>query len=122
MAQQRSTLQDSNERRETGVSAAWAGFLGSATPMAFKKGQVLFYEGHFPYGVFILTSGSVRLVSRVDPGIRNRGRIVAGEPFGFDFIALEVAYPCTAVADTDAAVLFIPRSTLSRESTGKGEK
>ena len=34
--------------------------------MDYKAGQMIFYEGHYPYGVYVLRKGRIRLFTKKD--------------------------------------------------------
>lgn len=95
------------------VVNTWKSLWQGAVSMEFKKGQVLFYRGHLPYGVFLLVSGKAKLLYENASGQKTTARFPESVPFGFDFIAMGSAYPCTAVTESDVSVLFLPKSTLA---------
>lgn len=113
MMEQIATNQDENDKdcRVNDILQAWKNQWHEATAMDFKKGQVLFYSGHLPYGIFILVSGAVKLLYE-GSGCKESLRFPETVPFGFDLIAMGTEYPCTAVTESEAKVLFLPKSSL----------
>lgn len=93
----------------------WQKLLGEGSVMEFKKGQVLFYAGHVPYGAFVLVSGSVALAAEDVKQRRHAKALTLYEPFGLDLLTLGLAYPCTAIAEKDACVLFLSKAALELE-------
>lgn len=90
---------------------------GAEERLQYKAGQVIFYEGHYPYGVYILRKGRVRLFTKAVDGEARLLKIVepeqilgeeayrSGRPFGY-----------SAEAETDVAIGFVSRTA------GRGEK
>lgn len=81
--------------------------------MTFHKGQVFFYEGHTPYGLFVLKSGGVQF-SKDETACGEEhlwsspnGKVVGLHPF-FD----ETPYCCTCTAKQDCKVIFISKTQL----------
>lgn len=97
----------------------WSEFVNNGSLIGFKKGQILFYKGHFPYGVFVLLSGRVKLVHETEARVEEIYYLLKNEPFGLDLIVLDQEYPCVAIAEEDTKVLFIPKSLLQQKGIGK---
>ncbi len=91
----------------------WGHLLKEGQELTFKKGQVLFYEGHNPYGLMVLRSGKVSFQEGADPC---RGEhmvpVAKGEVIGVEPFFSESPYCCTCVATEDCRVTFIPKSLL----------
>ena len=92
---------------------AWDNLWQAATMMEFKKDQVLFYRGHLPYGVYVLVSGGVKLCYETPTGAQALSHFAEFVPYGLDLIAMDVEYPCTAMAESDAKLLFLPKSMIT---------
>lgn len=91
------------------------GFMSVGTMMEFKPGQMLYYKGHKPYGVFIVLAGEVKLSHHHKVGEdedHEFSTMPLGYPYGFDLIMTDLAYPCTAIAEGLVKALFIARSNL----------
>lgn len=100
----------------------WPSLVKQGQPLKFHKGQVLFYEGHDPYGVFVVQTGKIRF-ERMERNLCGeehlwtapQGEVIGLQPF-FD----EHPYCCSCLALSDCEVLFIPKSQLlSFSQTGK---
>ncbi len=92
----------------------WLGSLvckGQA--LSFRKGQVLFYEGHIPYGIYLVRSGIIAISSKQEecpPEVA--GKIPQGEIYGLDAILQKHPFCCTGTAQTDCEAIFISRNLL----------
>lgn len=90
-------------------------WMAAGTVMEFHPGQMLFYRGHKPYGVYIVLSGRVKLVrnhgdsNKDDFEFRN---MPVGYTVGFDLILCDTVYPCTALAEDHVKALFVSRSNI----------
>lgn len=92
--------------------ARWQDVLKKSTPIDLKKGQVLFYQGHTPCGVFVLTSGVVALYSEQNGNIEAKGELVRNQPVGIDLIYQDESYPFTGVVEQDVQGFFISKTDL----------
>ncbi len=112
------------------IEQHWEKLLGEGKSISFKSGQVLFYEGHSPYGVFVLQRGYVRLMKRGstdapdslghevaedDDHCREKhvhalkhGRVLGVAPFIHD-----QPYCCTCLAKDDCQAIFISKTQLA---------
>jgi len=73
----------------------------------YAKNQILFYEGHFPYGLYVIHQGVLRLRrarSRLDPIELGSGSII-----GLNLIHNHQPYPGTAQVVDDLMVSFVDR-------------
>src|SRR5436305_1198115 len=77
------------------------------SPHVFKPGQVLFYEGHQPYGLFILIDGTIE----IELTEKKVERINAGAILGINSFMKFSAYTGTAKAITPCKVNFLSKST-----------
>ena len=66
----------------------------------FKKGQVLFYEGHLPFGFFLLNKGTV-LPPPMEDKTLGLLHLLSGTPY---------CSTCTAASDIE--VLFFPKTLV----------
>jgi len=79
--------------------------------LTFKEGQVLFYEGHFPYGFYILNAGAVLfqceggLCSKSHHEFWGEKRVIGLEPF-----LKNIPYSCTCLADSSCELVFISKT------------
>lgn len=85
--------------------------------LEYRAGQVIFYEGHQPYGVYILRKGRVRLFEKFSNGEEKLVRIVEpGHAFGDEALLEGGLHPFSAKAETDVHVSFFSRSVFDLES------
>ncbi|OGQ05833.1 MAG: hypothetical protein A2W61_06885 [Deltaproteobacteria bacterium RIFCSPLOWO2_01_44_7] len=83
--------------------------------MHFKKGHVIFYEGHHTYGFYTLKKGEIAL-SRVGMEGKNEHLpISAGYRnglFGLFHLLTNTPHCATATAKTDVEIFFVPKSVI----------
>lgn len=76
----------------------------------YKKGQVLFNEGTYPFGVYCINSGKVKLSHLGDDGKEQITRLLrGGDIIGYRALLSGDRYGGTAVALEDSQVCFIPK-------------
>jgi CRP/FNR family transcriptional regulator len=79
----------------------------------YKKGQVIFYEGNHPKGIFIVYSGKVKVYKS---GSSARDQIVRlarpGDILGYRSLMSDDRYHASAAALEDSQVCFIPKAQL----------
>lgn len=81
----------------------------------YKKGQVMFYEGTRPLGVFCINEGKVKVYKTGDDGKDQIIQIAKeGDLLGYRAMISEESYPVTAEALEGAKVCFIPKSNFLR--------
>lgn len=76
----------------------------------YKAGQVIFYEGHKPYGIYVLRTGRIRLFKKKN-GREELLKIM--EPLqllGVSEIRKDRVFDYSARAETDVSVSFFSRS------------
>lgn len=80
------------------------------TERKYKKGEIIFWEGAFPFGIFYIIEGKVKKY-KLDKTGREQIIYVAnsGELLGFHAILAEERYPDSAAALEESLVAFIPR-------------
>jgi hypothetical protein len=82
----------------------------SRVTLSFKRGQYIFYEGHFPYGVLVPNSGNIKVFYQDQRRRKYQGYLPLKTPFGFDLLMMNSPYPLTGVAESEVVVVsFIPR-------------
>ena len=78
-----------------------------------KKGQILFYEGTKPMGVFCVSSGVVKTFKIASNGKEQIIRLAKkGDFLGYTALLGEETYSCTTTIVEDANVCFIPKDTF----------
>ena len=88
----------------------WKQALQESTILHFNKGQVIFYQGHQPYGIFVIKSGSVVFTSQDHEEKEIHLLAPQKMPIGIDFIMGNETYPYSAVACSDVVVFFINKT------------
>jgi CRP/FNR family transcriptional regulator, polysaccharide utilization system transcription regulator len=88
----------------------------------YKKGEILFIEGHPARGLFCIKSGKIKM-SRM--GVEGREQIIDlirdGDAIGYRAILDDDIYSCTAVALEDSQVCFIPRTSFYQLLENNGQ-
>ena len=78
-----------------------------------KKGQILYYEGTKPMGVFCVSSGVVKTFKIASNGKEQIIRLAKkGDFLGYTALLGEETYSCTTTIVEDANVCFIPKDTF----------
>ncbi|MBI4062884.1 MAG: Crp/Fnr family transcriptional regulator [Elusimicrobia bacterium] len=87
----------------------------SKTANVYRRGQVVFYEGNPPLGVYCLFSGRVKLYKLSREG---NGQIVGmagpGELLGHESLLSNEPYAATTEVTDDATICFIDKNTLTK--------
>jgi CRP-like cAMP-binding protein len=87
--------------------------LKSGQSLTFHKGQVLVYEGHHPYGIFVLQSGKVDFYREGALCRERHLRIFPQGPvIGLDCFLNDGTSCCTCRAVEDCQVTFISKTHL----------
>lgn len=90
----------------------WGIVVAQGQPLTFHAGQVLFYQGHYPYGVLLVKSGKVELINRGQSCAAESWSTPQGNIFGISHVVSGSPFCCTGVAVTDCEVIFISKSEL----------
>jgi CRP/FNR family transcriptional regulator, polysaccharide utilization system transcription regulator len=87
---------------------------------SFKRGEVIFYEGQMPQGVYCLEKGKVKIFNT---GPEGRDQIVrlagAGDVVGYRALLSGDRYESSAACLDDTEVCFIPKRQLLSMVTGQ---
>lgn len=91
------------------------------TEQVFKKGEVIFREGSYPYGIFYIVYGKVKKYTVNKEGKEQIIYVAnTGELIGYHAILAEDRYPDSAAALEECLIAFIPKedflNTLHRSS------
>lgn len=89
----------------------WKDFLSRGQVLNFKKGQVLFYEGHFPCGVFILLTGKVSILDKQGHEHKEIS-LPLYQTLGIDLLLTAQPYSFTAMCQSDTSALFLSKTIL----------
>ncbi len=78
-----------------------------------RSGQVLFYEGDYPSGLYCINRGKVKLTKTGEAGREQIVRLAReGDVVGYRALVSGTPYELTATVIEDASVCFIPRRTF----------
>lgn len=76
----------------------------------YKKGQVIFHEGAYPFGVYCINDGKIKLSHSGDDGREQIVRLVkAGDIMGYKALLSNERYTATATALEDSSICFVPK-------------
>jgi len=98
----------------------WDDLLKQGQSISFKAGQVLFYEGHLPYGLIVIQSGKVLFSKWGRPSSEKKTpcgeeHVVCLGPtkvFGIQPFFEGVPYCCSCTAASDCEGVFISKTQL----------
>jgi len=80
----------------------------------FKKGQVIFYEGNHPHGMYCIYKGKVKISKLGDEGKEQIVRFAGeGELLGYRSSLSSESYKATATAMEDCYICHIPKDKFS---------
>ncbi|MFN3800338.1 Crp/Fnr family transcriptional regulator [Belliella pelovolcani] len=81
--------------------------------ISHKKGQILYYEGTKPLGVFCVSSGIVKVFKTASNGKEQIIRLAQkGDFLGYSSMLGEEAYSNTATIVEDAKICFVPKDVF----------
>lgn len=107
------SLSESQKQQALTFLTYWESTLHKSTPVILNQGQALFYQGHYPCGVYVVTSGIVELWRDGAPAETPASTVKHNHPIGMDLLAEEKPYPYTAVVSQNMSGFFISKSRLS---------
>lgn len=85
----------------------------SQTSNLYKKGQVVFYEGNRPFGLYCIHSGKVKLQKYTPEGKAMISRIAeTGDLLGYRAFFTDESYSATAEALEDATICFLDKAVF----------
>jgi len=77
---------------------------------SYKKGQIIFNEGSYPFGVYCINKGKIKLSHLGDDGKEQIIRLLkGGDLLGYRSLLSGDRYSAAAVALEDTEVCFIPK-------------
>lgn len=77
---------------------------------SYKKGQVVFHEGAYPFGIYCVNSGKIKLSHSGDDGREQIVRLAKpGDIIGYKALLSAEKYTASAIAIDDSTVCFIPK-------------
>ncbi len=79
----------------------------------YKKGQAIFTEGHYAYGLYCINEGKIKISRNGDDGREAIIRLTKpGDIMGYKALLTNEKYTASAVALDDCHVCFIPKDTF----------
>lgn len=78
----------------------------------FQKDHVIFYDGHHPFGFYILKKGEVFLSRTTVFGLREDFTNPKKKLYGLFHLLTHTPHCAMAVAKTDVAMIFVPKSVV----------
>ncbi len=79
----------------------------------FKAGQVIFYAGNDPLGIFTIQSGTVKLEVTTANGSAHTLRLMgAGSALGYRSLFADEPYHASAIAVDDCELCFVPKAEI----------
>ncbi|MBI2082130.1 MAG: cyclic nucleotide-binding domain-containing protein [Deltaproteobacteria bacterium] len=102
-----------NEEILSALKGQWGNLLKKGQPLIFHKGQVLVYEGHDPYGVFVIQSGDIQFTKgKSSCPAEHFWHSPKGNVLGVEHFFDGSPFCCTCVATSDCRVVFISKTQL----------
>lgn len=79
----------------------------------YKKGQIIFYEGTEPTGMYCVVSGSVKCYKKDENGKHTViGLAAPGDLLGYHSLFLSELYPATAEAIEESSICYLDKKTF----------
>src|SRR5690554_2712838 len=86
---------------------------GSKITSVYKKGQTIFNEGTYPFGLYCINTGKIKISRNGDDGREIIIRLAkAGDLIGYKALLSGQKYTASAVALDDCTVCFIPKDSF----------
>jgi len=81
----------------------------------YKKGQVIFHEGNWPYGLFCVFSGKVKVSRLGSDGKEQILRLAkSGDTLGYRSLIENSKYSASAIALDDTEACFVPSGDFNK--------
>lgn len=78
----------------------------------FQKGHAIFYEGHLPYGFYVLKKGSVGLSRVTLTGLREDLTNEGKDVFGLFHLLTNTPHCAMGTAKSDVQMVFVPKAAV----------
>ena len=89
---------------------------------SFKKGELIFKEGHYPKGLFCVHAGKMKVAQLGDDGKEQIVHLIHnGSIMGHRAILGDDQYSCSSMAIEDSQACFIPKDTFQRMLDGNAK-
>lgn len=90
-------------------SKIWGVLFRRADKFLYREGQFLFYQSHYPTGVYILFEGDVGFYRMINGKRVFQTQMPVGIPLGIDLIQTNSPYEFDAEARSTASGIYLPR-------------
>ena len=88
----------------------------SKSHISYKKGQIIFYEGNYPHGLYCMYSGKVKIHKLGHDGKEQILRLAKkGNVIGYRALLSEDNYHASATAIEDSLICFFPKATYQNQ-------
>lgn len=102
------------EKTLEALKAHWPELQKEGQKLTFRNGQVIFYEGHNAYGIFVIESGKVEFAKGARPCTDDHfWQTPTGEVIGLHHFLADTSYCCTCTALKNCRFVFISKSQLA---------
>lgn len=94
------------------LQSHWKDTIKGTSVVDFKRGQTLFYEGHYPNGVFVILSGELHFEkgNSCKSAEEHYSKIDQGKVVGLSQILSDTPSCCSCIAVTDCKTIFISKT------------
>lgn len=92
----------------------WEFLLSQGEKITYRAGQDLFYEGHQPYGLFVILTGQVLLKKHGKQCVEHFWEAPRGKVPELDAWMSHSPLCCQGIAVSDCEVIFLPNSLLNQ--------
>lgn len=93
------------------ISSSLSKLASQGTSLCYKKGQILFYEGHLPFGFYNLKKGVVSLFYTCAHG-PSRTKPQRDKLLGLVHLLSNTTNCSTCRAEGDVEVIYFPKQTV----------
>lgn len=94
---------------------ALSGLNGRKSMIGFNKGEEIFQQDSYPLGVYCVFSGKVRITQKTVSGDTLVLRVASeGDIMGYRAVIGNDKFSCSAIAESDVTVCFLPKSEFMR--------
>lgn len=87
----------------------------SGNCLHYRKGQVIFYEGHHPCGFYFLKKGKISFLAESTPKGDKRPCRPHDRLLGLAHLISDTPYCATCTAAEDVDIFFVPKSAVTHD-------
>ncbi|MBI2890825.1 MAG: cyclic nucleotide-binding domain-containing protein [Nitrospirae bacterium] len=93
------------------LDEAWTTALTPlGTHQCYQPGQIIFYEGHMPLGIYLHQTGHITLLR----GRRPVRQCAVPCVLGLQLLFMNAPYPYSARTEDTVSLIFVPRTALTQ--------